>query len=96
MVTTGRGVSIMSEVPLYSSFETASERRGNNSKVFKDFSLKNGSSQGQSLALAVLYVPSLLDSGTLICTESHRKSLSGVGSVVLQANRRLFMKPTSS
>ena len=29
-----------------------------------DYHLKNGSSQGQNLALAVLYVPSSLDSGT--------------------------------
>jgi len=31
--------------------------------LYKDFCLKNGSSQGHNLALTVLYVPSSLDSG---------------------------------
>jgi len=42
---------------------TASDRRGNTFKGFKDVRAINGSSQGQNLALTVLYVPSSLDSG---------------------------------
>jgi len=40
----------------------ALEREQNNLKGFKDFHLKNGSSQGQNLALPVLCVPNSLDS----------------------------------
>jgi len=42
----------------------ASEREGDNSKGLNDFRLKNGSSQGQNLALTVFYVPSSLESST--------------------------------
>ena len=41
----------------------ATERNGNNLKGSKDTCLKNGSSQGQNLALTALYVPSSFDSG---------------------------------
>ena len=40
-----------------------SPREGNISKEFEDLCLKHGSSQGPNLALTVLCVPSLLDSG---------------------------------
>ena len=42
---------------------SAAERGGNNYKGFKDFHLRNGSSQGQNIALAVLIVPNSIDSG---------------------------------
>jgi len=42
-------------------FRTAAEREGNNLKGFKDFCLKNGSSQDQNLALTLLFVPNSLD-----------------------------------
>ena len=38
--------------------EATVERGGNNFNGFQDFRAENGSSQGQQLALAVLYVPS--------------------------------------
>ena len=42
----------------------SNEKRGwNNSIHFKDFGTKNSSSQGQILALTVLFDPSSLDSG---------------------------------
>ena len=41
----------------------AADREGNSIKRFEEICLKNGSSQGQNLALAVLLVPKLLDSG---------------------------------
>ena len=47
----------------YTFASPAPERRGDNLKGFKGFHLKNGSSQGQDLALTVLYVPCSLDSG---------------------------------
>jgi hypothetical protein len=39
------------------------EKRGKNDRVSKDFNLEN---QGQNLALIVMHVPSLLDSGLRI------------------------------
>ena len=39
------------------------EREGSNLKIGKDFYMKDGSSQGQNLALTGLFVPSLLDRG---------------------------------
>ena len=45
--------------------QTAAEREENNLKQFKDFCLKNGSSQGQNLTLTVLFIPNSLDSGQL-------------------------------
>ena len=36
----------------------ASERRGNNLKRLKNLHLRNGASQGQNLAVTVLYLPS--------------------------------------
>ena len=44
-------------------FTPAAEQRGNNLEGFTDFYLKNDSSQGHNLALAVLFVPSSLESG---------------------------------
>jgi len=46
-----------------SSSKSSAEREGNNLKYFNDFSLKNGSIQGQNLVLTVLYVPCSLDNG---------------------------------
>ena len=46
-----------------SKLAPASWRGGNHIKRLEDFHLRNGSTQGQYLALIVLYVPSLLDSG---------------------------------
>ena len=46
-----------------SKLAPASLRGGNHVKGLKIFHLHNGSSQGQHLALIVLYVPSSLDSG---------------------------------
>ena len=42
----------------------AVEPGGNILPGFKDFRTKNGSSQGQNLALTVLLVPNSFDSGT--------------------------------
>jgi len=42
---------------------TTPEREGNSSKGVENFGLKNGSFQGQNLALTVLFVPYSLDSG---------------------------------
>jgi hypothetical protein len=39
------------------------EQGENNLKGFQDFHLNNGSRKGENLALTVLHVPSLLDSG---------------------------------
>jgi hypothetical protein len=50
---------------LKQGFDLTHDRIGNTIQRFEDFYLKNGSSQGQNLALTVLYVPSLLDSGPL-------------------------------
>jgi len=41
----------------------AAEREWNHLKGFQDFCLKNGSSQGQNLALAAICVPNSLDTG---------------------------------
>ena len=46
--------------PLYDVYRTASERGGNHLKTFEGLS---PGSQGQNLAVTVLHVPSLLDSG---------------------------------
>ena len=46
------------------SGNAAAEREGNTLKSFKDVCLEHGSSQGQNLALTVLCVPNVLDSGT--------------------------------
>ena len=40
------------------SYPSTSGRRGNHLTGFKDFYLKNGSSQGQNLAMTALYVTS--------------------------------------
>jgi hypothetical protein len=45
--------------------EAVAEREGNNYQAWEDFCLKNGSSQGQNLALAVCFCAGLLDSGYL-------------------------------
>jgi len=45
------------------TMRAAAEREGNNLKYSKDVCLKNGSSQGQNLALTVVFVPISLDSG---------------------------------
>ena len=42
---------------------TAVERGGNTLHDFRDFCTNNGSSQGQHLALTVLFEPNSLDSG---------------------------------
>jgi len=60
----------MSEVPLYYCGLVSGLRfprdlcraRGEQLDFFKDICLKNGSSQGQNLALTVLFVPNSLDS----------------------------------
>ena len=41
----------------------SAERGGNDLNGCQDFRTENGSSQGQNLALTVLYVPSSFDSG---------------------------------
>jgi len=74
----------------------ACERRGNNLKGFKDFRGENGSSQGQSLALTVFYVPDSLDSrqgetrlcGSLLLRGSLKGSQSLSNSVSKTVNRR--------
>ena len=49
---------------------TAAERGGDYVKVFQDFHLKIGASKGQNLAVTVLRVPSLLDSGLVRFVEA--------------------------
>ena len=65
MVVLGGWVFLMSEVPLHcNSFPaTVAEREGNKLKKIKHFHLENGSSQGQNLAVTVLFVPNSLNSG---------------------------------
>ena len=50
-------------VPFTLASVAATERTCNNFKGFKDFHLKNGSSQGQNLALTALLVPKSLELG---------------------------------
>ena len=45
------------------SAHPASKREGNNANGCEDFCLENSASQGQNLALTVLFVPNSLDSG---------------------------------
>ena len=54
----------MAQVKINPGTSVCGERGGNHSNGVKNFHLINGSSQGQNLTLAVLYVPSSLDSGT--------------------------------
>ena len=46
---------------IYTYMPSAAHRKGNNLQPFKDFNQKDGSSQGQNLALTVVLVPSSLD-----------------------------------
>jgi len=50
--------------PNKASRGSSTEQKGNDPKGFKGFPLKNGSRQGQNLALTIRYVPKSLDSGT--------------------------------
>ena len=59
----------MSEVPLYAIHFTTADRKDNTLKG-KDVCLTNGSSQGQNLALTVLYVPKWLHSGEGISSDA--------------------------
>ena len=67
--SSGGGRFLMSEVPLKfgepTQTETVIERGGNTLKGFIYLFLKKGSSQGQHLALTVLFVPSSLLSGAI-------------------------------
>ena len=47
------------------------DRRGSNLKGFKDVCSKNGSSQGQNLALTFLFIPTSLDSGPQTLNDAH-------------------------
>ena len=61
---------------LYGASGGTAEQEKNNLNRFTDFRTKNGSSQGQNLALTVLVIPSSLDSGYFEYTNpQHSRSL---------------------
>ena len=87
MVVLGRGLFLMSEVPLWvSPLERpvrdkhalpTSERGGNNLYGFKGICTENGARQGQDLAVTALRVPSSLDRGQQESTNQSTVGFTG-------------------